>query len=175
MHAACPAAAHSSQRPAHALACGCQCISFMSVCPLCTNSSCGGRFSGASALLSGASAASSSAKARAGGGGSVMRRSTAIQAGLPPAPTLHGPNPTTQPRQTLSLSLSAKAAPAPTRVSLQRQVPHRQLVVCRGGGKHGGLVGAPLHARHRAAARRVQDDRECGLSTSSSYRRGTCW
>lgn len=51
--------------------CGCQCISFMSACPLCTNSSCGGRLSGASAFVSGASAASSSAARRAGEQGVV--------------------------------------------------------------------------------------------------------
>lgn len=42
--------------------CGCQCISLRSVCPPCTNSSWGGRLSGARALDSGARAASSSAQ-----------------------------------------------------------------------------------------------------------------
>lgn len=39
-----------------------------------------------------------------------------------------------------------------TGVPLQRQVPHRQLVVRGGGGQHGALVGAPLDRGYGAAA-----------------------
>ena len=167
--------------------CGCQCISFRSCCPPCTNSSWGGRLSGARALVSGASAASSSA-GRAGATG----QGRAGQAAGEPAAVERMP-PSAEHTHSARRSQSTRSSHSPcskhttrsrsggktaaeggegerTWVPLQRQVPHRQLVVCGCGGQHGALVGAPLNRRDWAPAdtgRHAETGRQPGSQAQS--------
>lgn len=158
----CQAQEYAHTDPAHPCSshpptCGCQCISFRSFCPPCTNSSWGGRLSGARALVSGASAASSSAGAAAGAAEQGRRR-VSQPAGECMPPLQNTKTHKTAATVTCSTHSSGGggggscSSSKRTWVLLQRQVPHRQLVVGGGGGQHGTLVGAPLNRGDRAPA-----------------------